>query len=102
MSYQPGQPPSHNELRDDLAAYALGALEEAEAERVRIHLDRCEECRRQLRWLEPAVELLPRTVEQLEPPPGLRDSLLETVRAETPAAAREPPRRASAGWSGAA
>ena len=67
---------SHDELREDLAAYALGALEEPEAERLRAHLEGCEECRRQLRWLEPAVELLPRTVEQLEPPVRLRLSLI--------------------------
>ena len=36
----------HDELRDDLAAYALGALEEDEAERLRPHLETCEDCRR--------------------------------------------------------
>lgn len=97
MTERSGQSPSHDELRDDLAAYALGALEEAEAERLRAHLETCEDCRRQLRWLEPAVELLPRTVEQLEPPPRLRNSILDGVRAELPPAAREPPRRAAAG-----
>jgi anti-sigma-K factor RskA len=97
MSERSGQPSSHDELRDDLAAYALGALEEGEADRLRAHLETCEECRHHLRWLEPAVELLPRTVEQLEPPPRLRDSLLETVQAESPPAAREPRRRAAAG-----
>ena len=36
----------------------------------------------QLRWLEPAVDLLPRSVEQLEPPARLRRRLAATVRAE--------------------
>ena len=36
----------------------------------------------QLRWLQPAVDLLPRSVEQLEPPAGLRKRLMATVRAE--------------------
>ena len=90
--------PDHDELRDDLAAYALGALNEDEAERLRHHLETCEGCQRQLRWLAEAVELLPRTVEQLEPPPELRESLMETVRAESRQAAREPPRRARARW----
>jgi anti-sigma-K factor RskA len=94
---RPGQTP-HDELRDDLAAYALGALEEHEAERLRRHLETCVACRRQLRWLQPAVELLPRTVEQLGPPPRLRESLMENVRAESRPAAREPPRRAREGW----
>ena len=89
---------SHDELRDDLAAYALGALEEPEAERLRAHLEGCEECQRQLRWLEPAVELLPRTVEQLEPPPRVRETLLQTVRREAPPEAREPPRAPRESW----
>jgi anti-sigma-K factor RskA len=92
-----GQTPDHDAFRDDLAAYALGALEKGEAERLRLHLETCEECRRHLRWLEPAVELLPRTVEQLEPPARLRESLMDVVRAESPSAAREPPKRSAAG-----
>jgi anti-sigma-K factor RskA len=89
---------AHDELRDDLAAYALGALDDREAERLRVHLESCEECQHQLRWLQEAVDLLPRTVEQLEPPPRLRDSLMETVRAEFRRAEGEPPRRVRARW----
>jgi anti-sigma-K factor RskA len=98
MSDRFRQPAEHEEFRDDLAAYALGALDEPEAERLRAHLEGCEECRRQLRWLEPAVELLPRTVEQLEPPERLRASLLDTVRAEAAPEAHEPSRAAPEGW----
>lgn len=72
----------HEERRDDLAAYALGALPEPEATELRRHLEECEACSRQLRWLQPAVELLPHSVQQLEPPPRLRRRLMETVRAE--------------------
>jgi anti-sigma-K factor RskA len=98
MTERSGQGSGHDDLRDDLAAYALGALEEDEAERLRLHLERCEDCRRDLRWLEPAVELLPRTVEQLEPPPGLREELMDVVRSESPAAERELPERAGGRW----
>lgn len=98
MNERSRQAPDHDELGDDLAAYALGALEEEEAERLRLHIETCEECRRQLRWLEEAVELLPRTVEQLEPPPRLRESLMETVRAESRQAAREPPGAVPERW----
>lgn len=97
MTERSGHSPRHDELRDDIAAYALGALEDREAERLRVHLETCEGCRRHLRWLEPAVALLPRTVEQLEPPARLRDSLMDAVRAESPPTV-EPPRRATAGW----
>lgn len=98
MTEPSGQAPSHEELRDDLAAYALGALEEGEAERLRVHLADCDECRRHLRWLEPAVELLPRTVEQLEPPPRLRESVMDAVRTEVPERLREPARPGTARW----
>ena len=100
MTDRAGKPTSHDELRDDLAAYALGALEDDEAARLRDHLQTCEECRLHLRWLEPAVELLPMTVQQLEPPPRLRDALIRAVRDESPKAAREPPAHAADGrWA---
>jgi len=90
---------SHESYRDDLAAYALGALAEGEAE-LRDHLESCEECRQQLRWLQPAVELLPRSVPQLRPPPRLRRRLMSTVRAESRAARRERvPTRRRRDWS---
>ena len=73
---------SHERYRDELAAYALGALDEAEAGELRRHLESCDLCRERLLWLRPAVDLLPRSVEQLEPPPELRRRLVATVRAE--------------------
>jgi anti-sigma factor RsiW len=88
--------PAHDRLRDDLAAYVLGALEPAEAAEVERHLAGCEACRDRLRWLQPAVDLLPAAVEQRSPPERLRERLLDTVRAEAgaesprPAPAREP------------
>ena len=82
MSNHLGEPTGHERYRGDLAAYALGALEEREAAELQSHLADCEACRMQLRWLEPAVDLLPRSVEQLEPPAGIRKRLMATVRAE--------------------
>ena len=82
MSHDRTDPTAHERYRDDLAAYALGALEEREAAELERHLADCEACRLQLRWLEPAVDLLPRSTEQLEPPAGLRERLMATVRAE--------------------
>jgi anti-sigma-K factor RskA len=82
MSHDPGRPEGHEAYREDLAAYALGALDEREAAELEAHLAECEACRIELRWLEPAVDLLPRSVEQLEPPADLRNRLMATVRAE--------------------
>ena len=84
MSHDRTDPTAHERYRDDLAAYALGALEEREAAELERHRADCEACRLQLRWLEPAVDLLPRSTEQLEPPAGLRERLMATVRAEAP------------------
>jgi anti-sigma-K factor RskA len=72
----------HEELRNDLAAYALGALQGSDLERLEDHLAECESCRGYLQWLEPAVEVLPASVQQLRPPPSLEKSLMATVRTE--------------------
>jgi anti-sigma-K factor RskA len=72
----------HDELRDDIAAYAVGALSPSEREDVEGHLDGCDECRAYLRWLQPAVDVLPASVEQLTPPERLGARLMETVRNE--------------------
>jgi anti-sigma-K factor RskA len=82
------------ERRDDLAAYALGALAGDDAEALERHLAECDSCTARLRWLSPAVDLLPATVEQRSPPPSLRESLMETVRAEAaPSTIAEPAAR---------
>jgi len=79
---------------DDVAAYALGALEEREAALLEAHLAECEQCTAELGWLQPAVDILPASVEQVTPPPALRARLLETVREEAePAAERAPAKR---------
>jgi anti-sigma-K factor RskA len=91
---------AHERYRDDLAAYALGALEESEAAALQHHLEGCDECRMHLRWLQPAVDLLPGAVAQLEPPPRLRKRLIATVRAEAREAARAGPGTARRrGWA---
>ena len=51
----------HEPYRDELAAYALGALEPSEVETLERHLSDCGECRDYLFWLDPAVGLLPRS-----------------------------------------
>jgi anti-sigma-K factor RskA len=72
----------HREYDDALGAYALGALPDAEAERVRRHLEGCRECRAELERLRVAVEALPASVEQVEPPPELKQRLMAIVQSE--------------------
>ena len=74
---------------DDLAAYAVGALEAPAAERLELHLQSCERCRAHLRWLEPAVATLPASVERRAPPPGLRRRVLAEVNADVRRARKE-------------
>jgi anti-sigma-K factor RskA len=92
----------HEGHRDELAAYLLGALEPGEAATLERHLAGCEECRTELEWLRPAVQLLPESVERVEPAPRLRQSLMEQVRAEAESSSAAPSRERRGGirsWS---
>jgi anti-sigma-K factor RskA len=86
----------HKRWSEDLAAYMLGALDPREAEEFEHHLDGCEHCQEELRWLEPAVHALPEEVERTEPPPQLRESLMAEVRADARVQARPAPSRPKA------
>ncbi len=90
----------HEHHRDDLAAYLLGALEPGEAAALERHLAGCEECRTELEWLRPAVQLLPESVERVEPAPRLRQNLMEQVRAEAGSASAAPSRARRWGING--
>jgi anti-sigma-K factor RskA len=92
----------HSPWEDDLAAYALDALAGDERRAFEDHLASCDRCRTELRWLVPAVDVLPAAVEQHEPPPRLRERILtevaKDVEREDPGAARaERPQRSR--WS---
>jgi anti-sigma factor RsiW len=83
---------SHDQFTDDIGAYLLGALEPAEERSFEQHLEGCDECRHEVMRLEVARDALPRSVDQVAPPERLKQSLMETVKAEAPAesAAVEP------------
>jgi hypothetical protein len=80
--------------REDIAAYSIGGLEAVEEEAVRTHVDECERCRAELAHFAPAVGVLAESVEQREPPPGLRERLLAEVADDAAPAEPETPRRA--------
>ena len=50
----------HRRWRADLAAYLLGSLEAEETEALEGHLEACERCRDELRWLQPAIDTIGR------------------------------------------
>ncbi|MGH2715169.1 MAG: anti-sigma factor domain-containing protein [Thermoleophilaceae bacterium] len=72
----------HAGYREDIGAYLLGALTDLERQAFERHMSGCAECRDELERLRPAAYALPRSVEQMEPPPGLRSSLMEVVERE--------------------
>lgn len=78
--------------RDGLVAYSLGALDPGEEREVEAHAPSCARCTRELRALAPAVAALGESVEQVEPPPELRERVMSVVYADVERAAveREP------------
>jgi anti-sigma factor RsiW len=93
----------HDERREDIAAYTLGALDEGAVAELEAHLAECEVCTEYLAWLQPAVDLLPASVAQAEPPTRLQRNLMKTVRAEAGQAQAErsaPGERSRWSWRG--
>ena len=94
----------HTEYREEIGAYLLGALTDLERQAFERHVAGCAECRDELERLRPAADALPRSVEQVEPPPGLKTSVMEVVESEArersgaPAARQRAPRRIRLPW----
>ena len=85
----------HTTYRDEVGAYLLGAQSDAERAAFEGHLVDCQDCRNEVERLRPAADMLPRSVEQIEPPPSLKSSLMEIVEREArDGEAIAPPRRA--------
>jgi hypothetical protein len=74
-------PPTHD-CGGDSAAYALGALNPAEAEAFRAHLDTCIVCRDELAAFQQVVGVLPMSAPQHRAPRALRRSVMRGVRQE--------------------
>ena len=76
--------PGTDHCGGDIAAYALGALEPAEAEQVTRHLETCAICRDELESFRSVVDLLPITAPAIEAPPALRHRVRRAIAAEPP------------------
>jgi anti-sigma factor RsiW len=83
----------HARHRDDVAPYLLGALNDLERQAFERHLRGCAECRDELERLQPAAAALPGSVEQVEPPPGLKRRLMAEVEGDSKVVALPPRRR---------
>ncbi|MEA2146246.1 MAG: hypothetical protein QOG59_1833 [Solirubrobacteraceae bacterium] len=79
----------------DAAAYVLGALEPAEAEAFRRHLNSCVVCRDEVAAFERVVDSLPAAVPRYRAPTSLRRRVLRDAReqARQQTALAPPPRR---------
>ena len=73
----------HARYTDDVGAYLLGAMSALERKAFERHLAGCGECQDEVERLRPAAEVLPATVEQLEPPPGLKARLMAEVEGDS-------------------
>jgi anti-sigma-K factor RskA len=87
----------HRPYAEELAAYLLDALTAEETRAFELHLAGCAGCQAEERWLKTAVDVLPSSVEQFEPPEDLRKRLMTTVHAE--ARADRDGKRAARRWS---
>lgn len=95
---------THDEYKENIGAYLLGALPELEAEVFERHLAGCENCRAEVEDLRPVSAALARSVPQVEAPASLKASLMDIVnseaevRADRPADARKRERRSFGHW----
>ena len=79
----------HEEIRDLLAAYALGAVLEDERRAIEAHLRDCESCTTELRGYESTTTALATAVDESPLPPGFKEGILTRAIGE-PEAAPEP------------
>jgi anti-sigma-K factor RskA len=89
------QGPGH--CGEDVAAYALGALEPAEAEAFAQHLKTCAVCRDELEAFQQVVDLLPMTAPAFEASPKLRRRLRRAI-ADEPHPSAEQASRPRRNW----
>jgi anti-sigma-K factor RskA len=89
---------NHDEYRDNIGAYVLGALPELEAELLERHLAGCEGCRAEVEELRPVTAAMARSVPQVEAPPELKGRLMEIVNAEAAEPVRRRERRSLGSW----
>lgn len=83
---------AHDRGCGDVAAYALGALDAAQADAFRPHLERCVVCRDELAAFQQVVDTLPMSAPAYRAPESLRKRMLDAV-ADEPRRARTTQRR---------
>lgn len=82
-----------------ISGYALHGLDAADERLVLEHVETCERCRVQLREMEAVAAALAFAAPQAEPPPELRDRLLEAIGPEVVPSAPSAPAQPRTRWS---
>ena len=77
----------HARFAEDVGAYLLDALDGRERRAFERHLRSCDECRREVERLRAAADVLPGSVEQIEPPARLKAALMARSNPPVPASA---------------
>jgi anti-sigma-K factor RskA len=80
----------HEQYRDDLPLYAVGALTKEESKQLEHHLAECTECREELRSFKEAASHIAMAVEPETPPARVRQQLLARLDVERPEPAAAP------------
>jgi len=93
---------SHDAVREQLPAYAIGALDGGERAAVESHLRGCVTCAAELATMRPVASALAQIVPQHDPPAALRARVLAAAAARESAAPRRSPAASSAPWLAAA
>ena len=83
----------HSELKELVAAYALGALPPVDEAAIRSHILTCDECLAQADSYAAVASSLLLTVEPEAPPPGFADRIMARVADDAPARAAPERRR---------
>src|SRR5271165_131755 len=84
---------AHEQFADDLALYALGALEGEERLAVEKHLDECSACRSELELLRGDAALLAFSTSGPRPPARSRERLMAAIAKEPRRLPVHPPKR---------
>jgi anti-sigma-K factor RskA len=69
----------HEELRQRLGVYVLGALTPAEHAELQAHLTGCADCAAEVRAMQQSADALALVVEPIDPPPALRQRILSSI-----------------------
>lgn len=91
---------AHEQFADDLALYALDALDSSQKAALEQHVETCASCRRELETLRGDMALLALSASGPHPPQRSRARLMSTIAAEKPVIVTERETVGSGGWFG--